>query len=401
MRRWLFMALLLCVLAVVIAAQRSYTLPAPYEVYRLIVIRDNDRAGDIEWLEVWERRDGQDTEWVMVEADSDMTGITTRCHYLLAMGSGTPLYMIDGEAQAVDGALTVIAETQQRRLMVNSDVHIRDVACDSTEDGLINGIPAERCTFADEDALNLFEMKPPATSQGDLWTALDGGYPLQYDFIAQGSTKSAEHTFSYQTLTEQITPPTDVSLMCFEDDFPLPSDATLLNSTLTFLSYETPLSRDELNSFYATQLDDWTIEDNRPNAGRVYETTLASGTTCQIQMRFGAGRDDNTIVATTVYPEDVNVENFRLPDTISEAIVVQDFLRRDQFEGTVREVAQRLIDEQGDDWTVRDDLTDIRDDSAFIAMSDGEQIAYITLDARSDGDTDGIIQTGTVGCGVD
>jgi hypothetical protein len=60
---------------------------------------------------------------------------------------------------------------------------------------MVNGIESERFMFIDEDAANLFLIKPPATSTATLWTAADGGFVTRYRFEADGSTGNVSHTY--------------------------------------------------------------------------------------------------------------------------------------------------------------------------------------------------------------
>ena len=84
----------------------------------------------------------------------------------------------------VDSAATLRREIENWRLVDQSVLYVEDVGnFDSAQaDGneMVNGIESERFMFIDEDAANLFLIKPPATSTATLWTAADGGFVTRY-----------------------------------------------------------------------------------------------------------------------------------------------------------------------------------------------------------------------------
>jgi hypothetical protein len=380
--------------------------PDPAQIYRFIHFSSSERAGDVRWIEIWERRDAArgDREWLMVDSGGTLAGVESTCYYALAIGGGTPLYMKDGELQPVGTAQELFDTIENRRLADNSQFFATSLDCAAQGTATINGIAAEQCTFENEDAGGVFLIKPPATAQGELWRAVEGRYPVSYQFSADGSNGSVDHRYEFvpPPANFEIRQPVQSEMMCFESGLPYPDDATPLTGNLTYAAYESPLSQAELERFYDLELvPDWEIGAASPNGGRIYRQALAEGNQCTLQLRFSAGRNNSTIVAASVFAETPNIA---LPEVLNSPIVVQSMysLPVIPFTGTVSEAAAIFTgDYQAQGWTLREDLTDIRtgDDipveahSAFIVLAQDDQETYITIDALDATNSNVFIQT--------
>lgn len=403
LRRWLLVLLVFGFIWTVFAQDMT---PDPAQIYRFIHFSSSERAGDVRWIEIWERRDNArgDREWIMVDNSGTVAGVESTCYYALAIGGGTPLYMKDGELQPVSTAQELFDTIDNRRLADNSQFYATSLDCEAQGTATVNGIAAEQCTFENEDASGVFLIKPPATAHGELWRAVNGRYPVSYQFAADGSNGSVDHRYEFVPPLDnfEIRQPAQTAMMCFESGFPYPQAATPLTGNLTYTAYESQLSQAELERFYDLELvPDWEVRDASPNSGRIYRQTLANGNQCTLQLRFSAGRNNSTIVSASVFAETPNIS---LPETLTTPIVVQSMysLPVIPFTGTVSEAAAIFTnDYQAQGWTLREDLTDIRtaDDvppeehSAFIVLAQDDQETYITIDALSPTNSQVFIQT--------
>ncbi|GAB5492813.1 MAG: hypothetical protein Phog2KO_30280 [Phototrophicaceae bacterium] len=379
--------------------------PDPSQVYRFIKISSNENATDTRWIEIWERRDGQDREWVMIDSESDpISGIESTCYYALAIGGGVPLYLVDDEVLPTGNAQELFDEIENRRLVDNAENYVTNLDCASEQSDTINGIQSDLCTF-EEDAFGLFLVRPPATATGDLWLASDGDYVVDYDFRAQGPLTTVEHRYDFIPPDNNfaIEPQQVDSMLCFDNSFPVPDDTQLLTGNTTFSAYASPLRMDELQTFYDLELiPDWEAGGATPGGGRVFRRTLDSGTQCTLSLRFGDGQNDTTTIAASVFPESVNVESLELPDDFSSPVVVQSVysLPVISFLGTVTDAVSNFTsDYETQGWSLRDDLTDIRDESAFIVLTQDEQEMYITINNTTKERSSVLIQTRAGICG--
>lgn len=398
MFRFRLLLIALIVFVAISLAVGQDIIPNPAQIYRFIHFSSDERAGDVRWIEIWERRDDQvgDREWIMVDSSGSMSGVESTCYYALAIGGGTPLYMEDGELQSVSSAQELFDTIENRRLADNSQFYVAARECTPQDTQNLNGIQSERCTFENEDASGVFLIKSPATSQGELWRAVDGHYPVSYQFVADGSNGTVAHRYEFipPPADFHIRQPNQTSMMCFDRAFLYPSDSTVLTSNLTYTAFESDLRQEELERFYDLELvPDWEIGNGSSGSERIYQYTLENDNQCTLQIRFNQGRDNKTLVVASVFAKTPNIA---LPDDLSRPIVVQSMysLPIIPFTGTVNQAVSVFTnDYQAQGWVLRDDLTDIRDDSAFIVLAQDDQETYITIDALTSDRTSVLIQT--------
>lgn len=379
--------------------------PDPSQVYRFIKISSNENATDTRWIEIWERRDGQDREWIMIDSESDpVTGIESTCYYALAIGGGVPLYLVDDEVLPTGNAQELFEEMENRRLVDNAENYVTNLDCETKQDAVINGVESSLCTF-EGDAFGLFLVRPPATATGELWIASDGDYVVEYNFSAQGPLTTVNHLYEFipPANSFSIEPLQVDSMLCFDNSFPTPEDTQLLTGNTTFSAYASPLRIDELQTFYDLELvPEWEVGGAIPRGGRVFNKTLEDGTQCTLSLRFGEGQNDMTTIAASVFPQSVNVESLELPDDFSSPVVVQSVysLPVISFTGTVTEAVTNFTSDYANQgWSLREDLTDIRDDSAFIVLTQDGQEMYITINTISEERSSVLIQTRAGICG--
>lgn len=386
------------------AALAQAGLPDPSQIYRFIKISNTERAGDVRWIEIWEQNDGSDFELTMLDSEGTLMGMASSCHYVLALGNSTPLYLVDDERIPVPDAATLRQEIENRRLVVNVNNFVQGLECVVEEQVIINGVQAERCTV-ENDAFGLFLVRPPATAEGNLWVASNDGYPVRYDFSAAGQRDIVAHRYELlqPAASFAIVPQQVDEMVCFDGLFPAPNGATLLNGGLNFSIYESGLRVDELETFYDLALaPDWQSVSTLNDGGRLYRRTLADGATCTLSLRYSEGRDSTRLVAASVFPETLNPDSLNLPDDFQSPVVVQNVYSFAPIvlDGTVPEVVNFFIgDYQSQGWSARDELTDVREDSAFVVLAQGEQEEWLTFDALADNRVSVTRQTRAGVCG--
>jgi hypothetical protein len=405
MRKFIVLAVVLLGISLSPLAQTIRQVPG--QVYRFIKFSGDDRAGNIRWIEIWDTQTtAGDLEWTMIDNEwMPGVGIETQCYYATAIGNGTPLYVEDGELQPIETRDQLLQELENRRLVLNSEFYVNDNECTETITNTINGISSASCVFEDQDASGIFLIKSPATSVGTLWRAIDGDYPVRYDFAADGSSGDVEHRYElFPNDSITIEQPDVSNLLCFDGAFPIPeSTSPASRGSLTFTALQSDLSTSELQTFYDNALSDtWNITGNRPNGGRVYSRELDGGSICTLEMRFRESPNGKTGVTASVFPEEVNLENLEVTDEFTSPVVIQSYASVLYTErGAVQEIVNRQVSQQGEDWFIRDDLTDIREDSAFVvlAQADSQQEIYITVDRLNDEESTVQVQTRAGVCG--
>ncbi|NDJ78875.1 MAG: hypothetical protein GYB65_21700 [Chloroflexi bacterium] len=368
-----------------VTGQSSF--PEKVQIYHLIKVTSYARAGDIHWIEIWEKRDDTQLarELTLVEVQGGSDGVQTSCYYALAIGTGTPLYIADGVRFPVANAQILFDSFENRNLVVNSREYVSNIACETVRVGNVNGYEAQQCVFENQDAANLFLVRTPATSRGELWTALDGGFPVQYVFEAAGQENAVVHRFELQPLTTTIQPPGSVDLLCFDAGFPIPEGTTPVStSSLTYALFESTLSIPELERFYDDALlSEWPDKTCDETGSCVYTRLLGDATECRLDLRLTAEPSSmSTYVAASVYPSTVDTAAIPVPEGFADPVVVSSFedtsliFRADL--ATVLATYQANLAAEG--WEQQDQFSSIRENSAFLTFSRTDYRLYLTAD---------------------
>ena len=391
MKRIGLLLLLFCVGVGIVVSQDDDPLPDPVQIYRSIEFTSDTRAGDVRWIEIWETQDQSlsDWQWVMIDLEGTQGGIESTCYHAVALGNGSPVYFVDNELIPIPDADTIRTEIANRRLVDQSLLYVEAYvdnfdAIEVVGEELVSGIPSEKRVLTDQDATNLFLIKPPATSTAELWTAVDGGYATRYQFTADGSTGDVSHTYRLQP-GGSVQPPSEVNLQCFDDGFPLAEDTEpLVTGNLTHSTFRSMQTVDDLQRYYSEVLTpDWEPLDNTPQGGRIYSRTLANGSECRLGLQFQEDPNGGTVMTARVIPEVVTEQAFAdITDEFSSPVVIQ---AASNFEFTVagtvdNALSQVLPDLEADGWTRRPELTDIRPDSALVTLSKDGVETHVIID---------------------
>ncbi|MBN1454071.1 MAG: hypothetical protein JW963_23850 [Anaerolineales bacterium] len=388
-----------------IAGQQN--MPERVQIYRFIRFTSHERAGDIRWIEIWESHDDsrRARQVVMVDGMGGQQGVEVSCYYALAIGAGVPVYMADGERVPVDTADRLWDIFENKRLVAQSELFATETDCKAEGSENVNGIQTQHCSFENVDASTLFLIRPPATSRGELWTAADGGFPVRYEFEANGSDGDVFHRFEAIAPPDNfvIAPPHDVDLLCFDDGFPVPDTTIpLTGGNLTYAAFESDMNMDELERFYdRSLLPAWSSEGSDEQGARIYKHTLDSGNECQLHLRLTQRADARgTYLAASVYPSYVEAANLPSPQGFEEPVVVQSLTSATiTIDGDVETaLAEYIPSLEGTGWVMREELTDIREDSAFVTLARDNYEMHITVDGR-DGKTVLRLQTRVAVCG--
>lgn len=402
MHRLLKLCFLLSLVLLPLSILAQTNIPNPRQIHRLIVRRDNNDSSNIRWIEIWESQDDRNDarQWVMIDAQSSSQGVDYHCHNALAIGDGTPIYMVDGERQPVTNAQTLFDDIQNNNLSEQSVVFVDRAECSLSGEAMINGIPSSQCLFQNVDMTGLYLIKGNATSAGELWRANDGGYMVTYDFKAQGTDVSVSHYYSLFPRDSDFTiqAPTDVSLQCFEDGFPLPANTEILTTNSVYATFSSEQSIPALESFYDNTLrSDWTIDSSLTD-GHSYIKQIGDTGVCRLNLRLRPGTNNQSLIAAEVFPE--NIGEIQLPTDIASASVVQNAGTVSfKVEMPLQDIITDLVNDlTQSNWVVRDDLTDKRENSAFITLADGNFEKHIIAESKNDS-TSVVIQDRSPICG--
>jgi hypothetical protein len=385
-----FVVIILLVFSIYSVALSQDSIPDPVRIYRSIELKSDTRAGDIRWIEIWETQDQRlgDREWVMIDLQGGQNGIDETCHHAIKQGSGAPIYLVNGDLVPIDSAETLFSEIENRRLVDQGLIYVEEYSDNFDEitdlgEEEVNGVLSRKRRLFDEDATNLFLVLPPATSTALLWTAIDGDFVTRYLFEATGSTGSVSHR--YELLPGgAVVVDEKPELQCFDGGFPTPNLSTShLSGNLTYQSYASELSTQELQLFYDEALTPmWEPSPFSGVVNRFYTREFEDGTVCNLGIRFEEG-NDRTIFTASAVPTVVGEDAFsQITDDLASPIFIQSASNVTfSIEGTVQEAIEQVLpDFEDDGWILRDQLTDIRDDSAFITVRNGLTETHITVD---------------------
>lgn len=390
LRKLVLFVLLIGCLGLVSAQEEN--LPDPVQIYRTIKFTSDERAGDVRWIEIWEtqNRAQGDRQWVMIDLQGSEAGIEESCYHAVALGGGAPIFFENGELVPVDNAETLFNEIENRRLVDQSLLYVSGFVenFDSIEvlgEEMVAGIPSERRELVDQDAANLFLIKPPATSVAELWTAIDGSFVTQYTFTADGSSGDVSHT--YQLIPGgDIQPPREVNLQCFSEGFPLPEDTEpLVTGNLVHGSFRSEQPIGELQRFYSEVLvPEWEALGNTPTGGRVFSRTLENESICRLGLEFQDNPSGGSVMTVRVIPEFVTEENIsNMTDEFVSPVVILNANFSLTIEGTVQEVVDGILpDFESDGWSLRPELTDLREESALLTINKDGLETHIIVDGN-------------------
>jgi hypothetical protein len=385
--RWKVVSLMLVILggAAWVAAQP----PDPVQIYRTIKQTSDARAGDVRWIEIWETRDGNSRQWVMVDLQGTPNGVESTCYHAVALGSGAPIYFVDDELVPVANVADLIETLANRRLLDQSLLYVEGYVDQFDEVEIIGqmsvaGIDSEQRRLIDQDAANLFLIKPPATSTADLWTATDGGYVTRYRFTADGSQGDVVHTYDLLP-GGSIQPPSEVNMQCFPDGFPVaPQTAPLVTGSLTHSTFRSELTVDDLRDHYQEALTPaWEPIGNSPGGGRVFSQTLDSGSVCRLGLQFQPNPNGGTVMTARVNPDVVTEDTFAsLPDYSSPVVIQTASNFTFSVDGGVQAALDQVLpDLEADGWVQRPELTDVRENSAFVTLQQGNVDTHVIVDS--------------------
>lgn len=398
MRRLLL--LLVCLSLNIIHAQDA---PDTAQIYRFIHDQSKDDAGDVFWAEIWEQRQGSAISWVMSMGERIGDELDLTCSRAIFVGDGTPIYTINGELQDLEAGDGLRRRLADARLISNSERFVRnnDLQCVETDRVIVNGYEAERCRFEGQDASELFRLRGQATGSGTLWTTSEGyiaRYAYQAEGTAQGSNNIVGH--SYDLLPQQpfrIQFPDRVNLQCFPNaSFPLLNNARITTSTPTSATLLVQRPAVEMRDAYRQALTNagWSAPQARSFYHETFGRDLPDGGSCSLSMRYQPSRDGSQTAISVEVGLEVDIETVDIPEGFAEPILVQNASYATLFAGDVRAAADSLIAQrQARGYTLNQRLTDIRDDSAFVVLSDGVEVEYITVYPAGDGLSRASVQT--------
>lgn len=373
------------------AAAQDSGVPDPVQIYRTIKFTSDARAGDLRWIEIWETQDraAGDRQWVMIDVEGTVNGVEATCYHAVALGSGSPIYFVDDELVPVGSAEELFEEIENRRLVDQSLLYVEDYVDNFDDIEVVGeenvvGIASEKRELIDQDAANLFLIKPPAVSAAELWTAVDGGYITRYEFTADGSTGDVSHTYRLRPGGD-IQPPDEVDMQCFDGGFPVARDTEpLVTGNLTHSTFQSALTTEQLQSHYdQTLTPEWNPAGNSPRGGRIYERTLENGSVCRLGLEFQPNTNGGTVMTARVVPESITEETFAdITDEFVSPVVVQTASNfAFSVTGTVQDaLGDVLPDLERDGWTARPELTDLRADSAFVTLSKDGVDTHVIVD---------------------
>lgn len=385
---------LLVIIFVGLVTSQSTDLPDPVQIYRYIKVTSDERAGDVRWIEIWEtqNRAQNDRQWVMIDLEGNADGgITSTCYHALALGSGSPVYFVNDQLVPVANAQQMLDEIANRRLVDQSLLYVEEFVenFDSIAvlgEETVAGIPSQRRELVDQDATNLFLIKPPATSTAQLWTAVDGDYVTRYEFTADGSTGDVTHVYRLQE-GGSIEPPSEVNMQCFDGPFPQDEGMQpLVEGNLTHSSFRSDASIDDLRGFYDEELTPaWESAGNTPQGGRVYTRSMDNGSVCRLGLQFQSDPSGGTVMTARVIPEAVSEETFSdITAEFTSPVVVQTASNfAFSFAGTVQDAVESVvIDLEADGWVRRPELTDIRETSALVTLTKDSVDTHVIIDGN-------------------
>ncbi|MBN1284185.1 MAG: hypothetical protein JXB47_02175 [Anaerolineae bacterium] len=403
-RLWLILIVILLLGSPALAQDE----PDRVQVYRLIRVTDNETASRMHWIEIWESRDYVNDARQLVMVDVQARGVDqaaeVACYYAMSQGAGAPvIYMKDDELIPVDDAGKFWEEMANRRVSDQSRLYATGVLCEPGAIVSVNGVLAQSCVFENADASTVFFVKPPATARGELWRVTEDVYkefPVRYYFEAQGSTTRVTHRYEAYIRDFMLTAPEKLDLLCFDGGFPkLDSLTPITGNALTYAAFVSDLSASELQmQLDAALLGPWQSADTERNDARAYTRTLENGTECSLLLTFAPRTGaPGTSLAVDVFPRAVDMANLDLPDV--GPAVVQSASQSVTVEGNVNEaLAVLLADFGADGWVQRAELTDVREDSAFVTLRRDSYETYIIIEG---GDEQSFvrIQTRPATCG--
>jgi hypothetical protein len=356
--------------------------------YRMIRITGDDSALNAEWYEIWEGYDpATRTRFAtMIEAESDVSGnLDYTCYYAYGQGNRI-IYMVDGVVTPVGdvSADEFWQELENRNLFNNSAQFATSVNdCDATGSDTVNSIASDYCRFSDVDASTIIKVRTPATAMGELWTSQADNLPVRYQFAADGSTEDAFHDLD-RLLTSNsnvFAPPSVIQLQCIDGEFPTPDGSTIITPpNLSAMSFDTPLSPSELRLFYDDALlDTWISSVATGSDVAAYFRETETGAICNLRMTFTEQNPGTTTVSVRV-TTDVELNEVPLPEGFPSPVVIQSAqsgTRLTQSVGDTVTTYRTTFDEQG--WMVREDLTDVRENSAFVAFERDTNVMFMTV----------------------
>jgi hypothetical protein len=383
--------------------------PDAAQIYRFIHDQSKSDAGDVFWAEIWEQRQGSAVSWVMSMGERIGDELELTCSRAIFVGDGTPVYTINGELQDLEAGDGLRQRLADVRLISNSELFVQhdDLECIETDNVIANGYAAERCRFDGQDASNLFRLKGAATGSGAVWTTPEG-WLARYEYQAEGTAAGSNNvvSHSYDLLPQQaftIDFPASVNLQCFpEASFPLLHDAHITMSTPTYTSLLVQRPLVEIRNAYRSALTGvaWSeslFSFNHDN----YQRALPDGGLCSLSLRYQASSDGSLTAISVEASPQVDIASVEVPEGFAEPVLVQNADYVTLFAGDVRAAAEGLIAQrQARGYLLNERLTDIRDDSAFVVLSNVAEVEYITIYPASAGVSRASVQTNTTCAGL-
>jgi hypothetical protein len=144
---------------------------------------------------------------------------------------------------------------------------------------------------------------------------------------------------------------------------------------------------EEMRNYYQETLTpDWEPGENTPQGGRTFTRVLDNGSTCRLALQFQTNPNGGTVMTARVNPDIVSDATFAsIPDEFISPIVVQgtaqtlSIILPETVEGALTQI---LPDLEASGNVQLEALTDIREDSAFVALRNPNTNAdtYVMVD---------------------
>lgn len=381
-----------------------------FQNYQLIRRLDSERAGNIRWVELWESQDKPNNarQLVMIDAQGrpQGSGVDARCYFASSTDNGIPTYIVDNERIPVSSASMLWEQLENRRLFNQSQFFVKNWDCQPQGSETVNGFETQHCTFENVDATGLFLVRPPATSTGDLWTAANGS-PVRYRFEAEGADAKLLHKYEMLVPPENfvIVPTGDtVNLLCFDSSFPMPRDTKAVSfGSLTRAAFDSSLTREDLVNFYDSELKQGSWVKQKPadavNGPFNYSRVLPNGSKCEFTLSFTGRSGAINQFSAEVFPSYATADNLPLPENLPETFSLSATNATLQVDGSVADAIQQFLPNfLAEGWVQRDELTDIRDNSAFITLARDDYEMHVIIDSGP-GRAFVQIQTRSAACG--
>lgn len=433
--KYTLVVLLLTMMAVSAAAQMGTPPPETGLYYRLLRIASDDKATDTRWIEMWERVDTENNrrEVILLEARAGANGVEDSCQYVRVSPDEPALQLADGVRQPVFDAANVFNTLPNARVFGQYNQFVSFIsACGQTGSGTVNSVNAEQCGFEGVDASNLFLIRPPATANGARWAA-PNGQPVSYRMEVDGDDSTVLSRYEYipsQVNIASTSSQSELQMACMNIPLPLPEGSTLLaQNGDTYAVFDSSVSLPDLRAHHEDRLTSeeyqnpvvWRAEAIDDERQQSFVRSMPDGSQCRLEINYtptdGGGPTAYDITVRPGFTQAANLlagapaaEEPAEGEITEEAEATEEpettavtALSATNANATVPGGVQDALDLYlpryiAEGWVLREDLTDQREDSAFVTLSRDNYEMHIMVEALV-GSSIVRIQTRTAACG--